>query len=87
MTVALIILGLLQVCDVLSTIRVLEAGGYEQNPVVANLMDRFGRLWWLPKIVLAAGAAALIWWSGTEWLLWVLNAIYAAVVVNNLRQV
>ena len=87
MTLALIILALLQICDVLSTIRVLEAGGYERNPVVAKLMDRFGRFWWVPKIVLAAAAAALVWWAGAVPLLWVLNAVYAAVVVNNLRQV
>jgi len=87
MTLALIILALLQVCDVLSTIRVLEAGGYERNPVVAKLMDWFGRFWWVPKIMLAAIAAALIWWAGAEPLIWLLNAVYAAVVINNLRQV
>ena len=87
MTLALIILALLQVCDVLSTIRVLEAGGYERNPVVAKLMDWFGRFWWVPKILLAAAAAALIWWAGAVPLLWLLNAVYAAVVINNLRQV
>ena len=87
MTLALIILALLQVCDVLSTIRVLEAGGYERNPVVAKLMDWFGRFLWAPKILVAAVAAALIWWAGAVPLLWLLNAVYAAVVVNNLRQV
>ena len=83
--VALAILAALQVADIRTTRAVLARGGVEKNPVVAWLMERFGPLWWAPKLAVAALGAGLIVLSGATWALWPLNAVYVAIVLWNMR--
>ncbi len=55
LTLALVsLLMALQVLDVVSTNRVLRFGGREFNPIVAWIIRRTGRAWWLPKLAVAA---------------------------------
>lgn len=82
---ALAVFCLLQIADVLTTVGGLRRGARESNPFVAELMAGLGHGWILVKLLIAAIAAALILLSGNVWPLWVLNALYAAVVINNWR--
>lgn len=82
-----IIFGMLQVADVLTTLRFLSAGVREGNSIIAKLMDRFGAGWIVVKLLVAAVAAGLIFASGLVWPIWALNALYAAAVVWNWRAV
>lgn len=86
--IALAVFGLLQVLDIWSTLRALAVGGRELNPVVRRLMASLGTL----RGLLAAKAvlALLIWQLAHHTVLdplaiWVNNAIYIVVVINNLR--
>ena len=56
------LLALAQVADIASTRAVLARPGFgEANPLVFELMQRFGRRWWLPKLAIAAGIVAGAW--------------------------
>ena len=48
-----VIVGL-QIADILSTEKILLAGGLETNPLVSKLILVFGSAWWIPKLVLAS---------------------------------
>lgn len=74
----------LQAADVWTTRRFLALGLAEGNPVINWLMDRYGPLWWVPKIVAATGATALLWWAGSVLWMGVACAAYAAVIGWNL---
>lgn len=85
-TIALCVLGLLQILDVATTIRVLDNGGYETNPIVAWMMDRLGDYGWIVvKLAIAAIGALLIYRSGQIWPLWAMCAVYAFVVYRNYK--
>lgn len=82
-------LVLLQVPDIVTTNRILEAGGRELNPFVRWLM-RFGRLWWVPKIAVAVGCAAVFVCTREEasrWVMLGLIGVYVFVVGSNLQQI
>ena len=53
-------LVILQVLDVISTNRALKGGAIEANPIVRKFMERLGKLWWLPKIMLVLGGGWLL---------------------------
>jgi hypothetical protein len=52
----LIILGVAEIADILSTNDALASapGAFEANPFMRLMMDRFGSWWWLWKVLLAA---------------------------------
>lgn len=81
-----LVFALLQLADVYTTIRVLREGGEERNRLVRYLMDRLDWGWILVKLAIAAGAAWLIYESGSVWPIWALNALYAYVVAHNYRE-
>lgn len=82
----LAVYAVLQIADVISTLRFLKAEVREGNPIVAWMMDHFGAAWILVKLLFAALVAVLILYSGTAWPLWALNALYAAGVIWNWRR-
>lgn len=82
--------GLLQLADVLTTLRALRHGRREANPLVRAMMRRFGRLWWVPKLIVAGAGMALVW-MGRDGALarpaaWALVAIGAWAAWSNWRR-
>ena len=74
----------LQVADVLTTIRVLHAGGWEANPLFAWLIACWS--WWpLAKLLPMAICAALMTRWPTRWIV-PFVALMAVVVLNNAIQ-
>lgn len=76
-------LAVLQLLDLASTLAVLRAGGREANPLMARAFERLGRV---PALLLtkAAVVAAAWHWPLPDPAQWVLLAVYAVVVANNL---
>jgi hypothetical protein len=79
----LIMFCLLQAADVYTTIKVLEQGGRELNPILAKLFTRFDPLAVMVGIKLA-GVWAL-WWVNLTWLTFAACLGYVGVVAFNLR--
>ncbi len=81
-----VIVGL-EMLDVLTTLRVMAAGGMEANPAISVLMSWLGPAWWVPKVIIASGIAGYfgtrpnVRWTG---ILVVLVGL--AVVLNNIAQ-
>ena len=75
----LIIFCLLQAADVYTTIKVLEQGGRELNPILAKLFTRFDPLAVMVGIKLA-GVWAL--WYVNSWMLTLAACVVYAYVVN-----
>lgn len=77
----------LEVVDVLTTIKVVAAGGSELNPVMSVLMELLGPVWWIPKVVLASCVAG---YFGTRpsvsWRVVAVLVLCAIVVLNNVVQ-
>lgn len=48
----LILFGVLQIVDILTTNRVLARGGSEGNPLQELAQSHLGSMWWVPKLVL-----------------------------------
>jgi hypothetical protein len=83
-------LFVLNVMDVISTRRALAEGCTEANPLMAWVMDRLGVVRGLLAVKLPLlGIIGYCVWSGiaTDVALYVLIAIYTAVVINNVRLV
>lgn len=81
-----IILMLAVIADIVTTERGLKAGASEANPVARELMSRFGRLWYVPKLITAG--VVLYAPEGAPW--WAIAAVAAlllVVVVLNLRTI
>lgn len=80
---------LLHVGDVITTNRVLAAGGFESNFFLRWIMKHTGRFWWIPKILLGVSAGAVcLFVQPTGVGLSVLSflvAFYTWVVTHNLR--
>jgi hypothetical protein len=75
----------IQIADVYSTNRVLSAGGWEANPIVASAIAGLGAWWWLPKLGLMVACAAFM----SRWpvrYVAIATALMGVVVVNNLLQ-
>lgn len=79
--VACVVLLLLQGADIWSTHRFLAAGVKEANPLMRLCMDYLGGAWWVPKVILVAGACAGAWW-----LLGVYPAVTALILVFSIGQ-
>jgi hypothetical protein len=77
----------LQVLDVLTTLRVVVAGGAEINPVMSVLMALLGPLWWIPKVIFASCVAG---YFATRprvgWPAIVVVILCAVVALNNIAQ-
>lgn len=83
---AALLVAVLQVGDLITTLMALGRGAREANPVVALFMRILGRVPGLVLIKLLGLWFAWLLWSveaGTE--LWLLAALYAWVVIHNLR--
>lgn len=61
--VLFVLLVLLQAGDVYTTNRILANGGREANPVIAWVMGKLGRYWWLSKVAVMLPIALLVWLS------------------------
>lgn len=84
----LVAMAIAQLADVLTTIRVLRAGGREMNPVIAWMMESLGGAGWIvAKLALAAGATWLLWSAGYPQLIWIAAGLVALVALRNWRQV
>ena len=59
------LLVVLQALDIISTNQALKNGAIEANPIVRKFMERLGKLWWLPKIMLVLGGGWLLLGAGT----------------------
>ena len=82
-----VLIVLLGIVDVISTNMVLAAGGVEQNPIVAWIMEQLDSWWHMPKLLIHVVAGLLIYhlmnsrFTATVAVLLVL--LYAAVVHHN----
>ena len=70
----------LQVLDLLTTLYAFHVGAFEVNPLVAHLTVSFGRV----RGVLISKVIAVAIAMGVRRLLWIVNAIYIAIVGWNL---
>lgn len=86
--IALVAFLALNVADAITTLRILDAGGHEDNPVLAKIIDRTGEAWPWIKMAIAVAVAALLLYVGPglgTWLaLAVLLAAWVWVVRHNL---
>ena len=74
----------LQFLDALTTLGVLQQGGYEANPIVNKLMalGSFNGLVLAKLLVVAIGTAVL--WHGRHRVLFMANVIYTGIICWNL---
>ncbi len=78
-------LVVLQILDVLTTIKVLELGGYEANPIMKKAMDKLGVMQAIIGIKCAYSLAlfgAFIYLN-IFWFWVIMNVFYFAIIVNN----
>ena len=81
---SLAILALLNAIDAILTLRVLEKGGREMNPLLAPLMKRFGAL---PVLIVSKVALIVIVYAfSSEPLTWGLCVGYALLCAWNFRE-
>jgi hypothetical protein len=75
----------LEMLDVLTTLRVMRAGGMEANPAMSFLMTWLGPAWWIPKVIVASLVAG---YFGTRpsvrWMGVVVLVLGTLVVLNNI---
>jgi hypothetical protein len=77
-----------QVIDVLTTLKVVGAGGSELNPFMSVIMELLGPVWWLPKVVLASCIAGYFATrQSVSWRAVMVLILCAAVAVNNIVQI
>lgn len=78
---------LAQIADILTTIRAINAGGYEKNPVVKWFMDKLGLGWVVVKLAVYSVAGWAMVVAGYPELLFVGAAGVGYVAYLNLRLV
>ena len=88
LAVSVIVLIALQAADAYTTLHILAAGGHENNPFLRYLFERFNPA----TTLIVAKTIAIVIFLGVVYLnylpdyaVWVANAVYALVVLNNLR--
>ena len=90
--IIIIFLLLLNFVDYDTTVRIIEAGGSEANPIMNYVIILTGALW--PILAIKTGVMAVIWWGFylvevvTEYLLIILGMatmIYTGVVARSVR--
>ena len=75
---------LLQLLDVFTTNRVLAAGGFEANPLMADVMARLGSLWWMPKLAIALTCALVLFQGRRRFLAAGVAYMSVAVLINSI---
>lgn len=81
-----VLLVLVGVLDVVSTNVSLAAGNTEDNPLMAALMRDLGIWWFVPKLAVHVGLAALVLWLPSRGMLQKAGAgiaLYAVIIVSN----
>lgn len=78
-----IVFLLMQLADIWTTVRVLDAGGKELNPVIRYLMRKLGDGWMLVKVLLAFAAALIVQHEIGNIGVYAISALYFGVVVYN----
>lgn len=81
----LLLFAVLQILDVISTNRVLAAGGWEANPAMVAAQAHLGAWWWLPKLT-GMGVVALVMARWPLRFVAIATGVMGLVVVNNLSQ-
>ncbi|HUI34134.1 MAG TPA: DUF5658 family protein [Stellaceae bacterium] len=81
------VIVVLEMLDVLTTLRVMAAGGMEANPAISVFMSWLGPAWWVPKVIIASciagyfGTRPTVRWTGI-----LVVIVGLAVVLNNIAQ-
>jgi hypothetical protein len=78
----LVLFGVLQVADVLTTDRVLARGGWEGNPLQELAQRHLGSIWWAPKAVLMLACVFIMARWKPRYVM-PLVALMAVIVANN----
>ena len=78
-------LVVLQVLDILTTLKVLELGGYEANPIMKKAMDKFGVKQALigTKSAYCVALLGVFVYLNAFWFWVVMNLFYVGIIVNN----
>jgi hypothetical protein len=79
----LVIFVALQVADVLTTLKALDKGNREANPVLANIFKYVSP--WKALLLFKAVSIWLVWYADMYILTGLLCAFYVWVIDNNLR--
>jgi len=87
MTLAIIAYCIATILDVATTMKVLEQGGRELNPVIRWIMKHTGDQWWIGKLGINAIALVLLMYVGAAWAIWLGAGLTGLVALNNWRQV
>lgn len=85
MNFALIAFFLAQILDVVTTLRALNKGAREANPIIKFFMDKFGKGWIAIKLALAGLIAYFSYEYGAVEAIWAVTIITTLVAVNNIR--
>lgn len=54
----------LNVVDAITTLKILDAGGHESNPVLAKIIEHTGEAWPWIKMAISVAVAALLFYVG-----------------------
>jgi hypothetical protein len=77
----------LEVVDVLTTLKMVATGGSELNPVMSVLMGLLGPVWWMPKVILASCVAGYFATRpSVGWPAIVVLTLCATVALSNIAQ-
>lgn len=79
----LIVFCLLQAADIYTTVRVLEAGGRELNPLLAALFKRFDPL--TVMVIVKLAGVWVLWWIDVWQITLAGCVVFVGVVAFNLR--
>lgn len=87
--IVLAIFAALQIGDIYTTLKVLNQGGRELNPIMNKLFTKFGALQTLvaTKAALVGACYAFIDVPYVTEVLWALCVFYAGLVFHNFRQI
>jgi hypothetical protein len=81
----LILLGTLQVADIVTTNYALAVHGVaEANPLVASWQAHLGAAWWLPKLAVVGLVCFATPLARRRWAMICVVSLYAAAVAGNL---
>jgi Domain of unknown function (DUF5658) len=81
----LILLGILQVADIVTTNYALATRGvWEANPLVASWQAHLGAAWWLPKLAIVGLVCFATPLTRRRWAMICVVSVYAAAVAENL---
>ncbi|HRR45395.1 MAG TPA: DUF5658 family protein [Mesotoga sp.] len=92
MVILILITAIMVLCvfDTITTEIALRLGGRELNPVMLWFMGKFGRWWWIPKLIGTIAVIIILMWLPSlvsEALGSAMVLMYVAIVVNNIRNI